>query len=137
MMTSGGHRLMDVVDLSVLEELLQDLVGNIRTFERFVADYVALWSGRMSTLDAALAHSDLGAADTGVLSIRSSSIMLGAGHVAAIADEMLAAVRRADCLSARAWLPDLDEAGTEVCHVLSLLLVEETHRGWVQPGQQP
>lgn len=128
---------MGVVDRRVLEELLDDLLGNVQTFERFVADYVALWSGRMTTLDAALVRSDLGAADTGVLSIRSSSIMLGCGHVAAISDDMLAAVRRADCLSALAWLPELDAAGTEACHELSLLLVEETHRGWGQPEQHP
>lgn len=122
---------MGVVDRRVLEELLHDLLDNVQTFERFVADYVALWSGRMTTLEAALARDDLGASDTGVLSIRSSSIMLGCGHVAAVSDDVLAAVRRADCLSARAWLPDLDAAGTEACHELSLLLVEETHRGWV------
>lgn len=134
-MTARGPETVDVVDRRVLEELLHDLLGNVQTFERFVADYVALWSGRMTTLAAALDRSDLGAADTGVLSIRSSSIMLGCALVAGISDDMLAAVRRADCLSARAWLPDLDEAGTEACHVLSLLLVEETHRGWGQPGQ--
>lgn len=128
---------MDVVDHRVLEELLHDLMGNVQTFERFVADYVALWSGRMTTLDAALARSDLGAADSGVLSIRSSSIMLGCTHVATISDDMLAAVRRTDCLSAQAWLVDLDLAGTEACHELSLLLVEETHRGWGQPEQHP
>ena len=133
----GPELIVDAVDQRVLEELLHDLMDDVRTFERFVADYVALWSGRMSTLDAALERSDLGASDTGVLSIRSSSIMLGADHVAEISDRVLAAVRRADCLSARAWLPDLDEAGTTACHELSLLLVQETHRGWVQPGQRP
>lgn len=136
-MTARGPETVDVVDRRVLEELLHDLLGNVQTFERFVADYVALWSGRMTTLDAALDRSDLGAADTGVLSIRSSSIMLGCTHVATISDDMLAAVRRADLLSARAWLPELDTAGTEACHELSLLLVEETHRGWGQPEQHP
>lgn len=135
-MTARGPETVDAVDRRVLGELLDDLLGNVLTFERFVADYVALWSGRMTTLDAALGRTDLAAADTGVLSIRSSSIMLGCGHVAAISDDVLAAIRGADCLSAQAWLPELDAAGTEACHELSLLLVEETHRGWVQPRQR-
>ncbi|KQT96393.1 hypothetical protein ASG53_14855 [Sanguibacter sp. Leaf3] len=136
-MTARGPETARAVDRSVLEELLEDLLGNVLTFERFVADYVALWSGRMTTLDAALARTDLAAADTGVLSIRSSSIMLGCAYVATISDSMLAAVRRADCLSAQAWLPELDAAGTEACHELSLLLVEETHRSWGEPEQHP
>ncbi|MFB2599487.1 hypothetical protein ACEXQE_16970 [Herbiconiux sp. P17] len=94
-----------------------------QTSGRFVLDFINLWETRSQRLMNALSRHDFDEADVVLLSIRSSSTMLGAWPLEAIAGMVHAAVKRADLSSSLSHLARLREVGAATCREL-LALVE-------------
>jgi hypothetical protein len=104
------------VDAGELRRLLRELSGDLRSRRRFVHTYVEMWPTRLSRLEAALEAEDLDEAKVVLLSIRSSSVMLGVIGVSALASAGLRAVEQADLERAadiRAALVELGEPSCE------------------------
>ncbi|WP_382307746.1 hypothetical protein [Herbiconiux sp. UC225_62] len=89
---------------------------------RFVLDFINLWETRSQRLMNALSSHDFEEADVVLLSIRSSSTMLGAWPLEAIAGMVHAAVKNADLPGSLSHLPRLREVGAVTCTELSVLL---------------
>jgi hypothetical protein len=90
---------------------------------RFVLDFINLWETRSQRLMNALTRRDFDDADVVLLSIRSSSTMLGAWPLEAIAGMVHAAVKKADLAGSLSHLGRLREVGAQTCREL-LALVE-------------
>jgi hypothetical protein len=93
---------------------------------RFVLDFINLWETRSQRLMNALTSRDFDDADVVLLSIRSSSTMLGAWPLEAIAGMVHGAVKRADIAGSVTHLSRLREVGAETCREL-LALLESLH----------
>lgn len=89
---------------------------------RFVLDFINLWETRSQRLMNALGNHDFDDADVVLLSIRSSSTMLGAWPLEAIAGMVHAAVKRADLAGSLTHLARLREVGAQTCQELFALL---------------
>ncbi|TFD45777.1 hypothetical protein E3T55_18115 [Cryobacterium frigoriphilum] len=109
----GAH-----LEQAALRDLDEQLGGDSVPQQRFVGDFVALWGVRTERLERALDHAHLHDADVVLLSIRSTSRMLGAVRLEAEAALMHRAVLRGDVSVARAHLPRLCSLGTEACRDL-------------------
>ena len=108
-----------LVDPAPLQRLCSDLGGDETVQNRFVNDFLALWHTRETRLETALALADLDDADIVLLSIRSSSRMLGAKRLENTAGRLHSTVKNRDLPSCRQQLPGLSEVGTETCWALS------------------
>ncbi|WP_434993347.1 Hpt domain-containing protein [Arthrobacter sp. Ld5] len=99
-----------LVDLTVLADLERQLndPGPARAFAR---DFIAGFGDRHLRLARSVADEDLPAAVEAALSLRSSSIMVGAERLAALASSFEAAVTAADLDAARRSLPDIEQCG--------------------------
>ena len=93
-----------------------------QTSGRFVLDFINLWETRSQRLMNALGNHDVGDADVVLLSIRSSSTMLGAWPLEAIAGMVHAAVKKADLGASLGHLARLREVGAETCRELRALV---------------
>ena len=111
--------LDSLVDPAPLRRLRSDFGGDETVQNRFVNDFVALWQTRENRLETALAVADLDDADIVLLSIRSSSHMLGAVRLEKIAGRLHNTVKNRDLPGCRQQLPGLCEVGTETCWALS------------------
>ncbi|WP_139256828.1 hypothetical protein [Herbiconiux ginsengi] len=89
---------------------------------RFVLDFINLWETRSQRLMNALGSHDFDEADVVLLSIRSSSTMLGAWPLEAIAGMVHAAVKRTDLAGCVGHLARLREVGAATCLELTLLV---------------
>ncbi|MCS5716796.1 hypothetical protein N1027_01450 [Herbiconiux sp. CPCC 205763] len=89
---------------------------------RFVLDFINLWETRSQRLMNALSSHDFDEADVVLLSIRSSSTMLGAWPLEAIAGMVHAAVKKADLSASLNHLPRLREVGDATCQELRAVL---------------
>ena len=89
---------------------------------RFVLDFINLWETRSQRLMNALSSHDFDEADVVLLSIRSSSTMLGAWTLEAIAGMVHAAVKRADLAGSLSHLARLREVGAQTCRELQALV---------------
>lgn len=98
---------MDLAVLAALELQLEDS-GPARAFAR---DYVAAFPARYLRLRESVDHRDLSAAMDATLSLRSTSIMVGAVTLAALAAEIATAVLTTDLRAARRALPPLERCG--------------------------
>ncbi len=108
------------VEPDVTLALLQS-IGDA-TSGRFVTDFINLWETRSQRLMNALNRSDFEDADVVLLSIRSSSTMLGAWALEAIAGMVHSAVKRMDLSASVAHLNRLREVGAQTCRELLALL---------------
>ncbi|MDJ0350025.1 hypothetical protein [Cryobacterium sp. PH29-G1] len=113
------HPVVPLVDVASLHELCQDLGGDVRIQKRFVNDFIALWQPRAVRLGTALAASDVEAADVVLLSIRSSSTMLGARRLESFATQLHGALRARDLSACARQLPQLSLVGSDTCRALS------------------
>lgn len=80
----------------MLRKLHADLGGDQVVFERFVCDYLALLSTRVETIRAALRADDQEATVVSLLSLETTSVMLGADGVVSAAHALRAAVERGE-----------------------------------------
>jgi len=108
----------------VEQDVTLALLGSIgdATSGRFVLDFINLWETRSQRLMNALTRHDFDEADVVLLSIRSSSIMLGAWTLEAIAGMVHAAVKRADLAGSLSHLARLREVGAQTCRELLALV---------------
>ena len=116
------------VDADELRRLLRELSGDLRSRRRFVQTYVEMWPTRLARLEAALDHDDVDESKVVLLSIRSSSVMLGAVGVAGLASAGLRAVEMGDLAHAREISAALEEMGRRSCErLLELDAADATH----------
>ena len=97
-------------------------VGDEQGRGRFVHDFINLWETRSQRLMKALGGQDFEDADVVLLSIRSSSTMLGAWPLEAIAGMVHSAVKNADLAGSMSHLARLHEVGSNTCRELLQLL---------------
>ncbi|KGJ79674.1 hypothetical protein GY21_04410 [Cryobacterium roopkundense] len=109
------------VDETVLERLRNDLGGDAATVRRFAWNFVNHWTARAERLEQALAGPDAVEADVVLLSIRSSSCMLGALPLEAESARMLGALSQCDLPGCRLSLATLTGIGEQTCIELAAL----------------
>ena len=108
-----------LVDPAQLQRLRSDLGGDATVQHRFVHDFLALRQPRELRLSAALAVADLEDAEVVLLSIRSSSQMLGAVRLHHTAGRLQRTLKSQDLPSCRAQLAHLSVVGVDTCRALS------------------
>ena len=101
---------------------LLNAVGDDERRGRFVHDFINLWETRSQRLMKALGNQDYEDADVVCLSIRSSSTMLGAWPLEAIAGMVHSAVKTFDLQGSLVHLARLQEVGTNTCRELHVRL---------------
>ena len=106
--------LVDLVVLSDLESQLNDPLP-AKTFAR---DYVSGFRERCLRLSGSITGRDLPAALDAALSLRNASTMVGAGRLATIATDMVAAAGAADLGTLRRLLPVIERCGLETIEEL-------------------
>jgi hypothetical protein len=126
--------LTHYVDRDVALGLLP-AVGDDEGRGRFVHDFINLWETRSQRLMKALGNQDFEDADVVLLSIRSSSTMLGAWPLEAIAGMVHSAVKLGDLQSCMSHLARLHEVGSHTCRelveFLASLRAAQPHTGTV------
>jgi hypothetical protein len=120
------------VDHTALVSLLNS-VGDDDRRGRFVHDFISMWETRSQRLMKALGDRDFDDADVVLLSIRSSSTMLGAWPLEAIGGMIHSAVKCFDLQGSLRHLARLNEVGAATCR--ELLSVLEQMRGTGSAGQ--
>lgn len=80
----------------MLSKLRADLGGDQVVFERFVSDYLSLLDTRVETICADLRAGDVDATVVALLSLETTSVMLGADGVVSAARTLRLAVERHD-----------------------------------------
>lgn len=108
-----------LVDPAPLQRLRHDLGGDVTVQNRFVTDFLSLWNSRERRLGTALASADLEDAGVVLLSIRSSSRMLGAVRLENTAGRLQSTLKNGDLSGCRQQLPVLAEVGADTCLALS------------------
>lgn len=101
-----------LVDPSALQDLGAQL-DNPAAAKGFARDYANMWQQRYHSLSSAVSRGDQAGALDAVLSLKTSSVMVGGVRLAQLAGELEDAVRRADMDRARSLLGDVAERGSE------------------------
>lgn len=120
-MTAPSHDL-PLVSLQVLRALEEDL-GDAGTGRIFVENFIEMWSIRIGRLTVAIRMMDRAAAMDATLSIKISSVMVGASRLAMLGEEMQHLVR--DAVALRTWsdamflVSEIDTCGRETMHQLA------------------
>lgn len=112
----SGH-----IEHSALRTLLSQMGGDKEMQRRFVHDFVHLWRSRSQRLKTALAFPDAEEAHVVLLSIRSSSTMVGAVTVEAAAAMMHDALRDGDIAGSARHYQRLNEVGEQACDDLAAI----------------
>ncbi|AXH35185.1 hypothetical protein DVJ78_07010 [Humibacter sp. BT305] len=120
------------VELSTLRSLLNTIATDGPARERFIHDFINLWETRSQRLMKALGSRDFEDADVVCLSIRSSSTMLGAWTLEAIAGMVHTAVKQQDIAGCMSHLARLHEVGQHTC--AELVAYVEEHSGAERRG---
>jgi hypothetical protein len=102
----------ELVDPRAMERLAGELYGSREIAHRFVADFVATWQCRLTRLSAALAAEDLEDAYVTLLSIRTTSVMIGAVQLARVAGALQDDAHAGRLASCRAGMGHLTDVGT-------------------------
>jgi len=110
------------IDEEVLRRLGRDLGGDEDVVREFAQSFVRQWDGRARRLAAALAESNRADTEVVLLSIRSSSTMLGARALEFESALMLGALAEPDLSDCRRHLPGLTGVGTRTCAELMEIL---------------
>jgi hypothetical protein len=103
------------VDGTALGDLLASLGGDALALARFMRDFVNLWGSRSERLATALARADADEAHVVLLSIRSTSVMVGAVRLEAVAAGLHNTLKFGDFDGCRGQLAGLAEAGAVTC----------------------
>ncbi|WEO77958.1 hypothetical protein BJQ94_02650 [Cryobacterium sp. SO2] len=109
------------IEATALRALLTQMGGDNEMQRRFVHDFVHLWRSRTQRLETALAFPDAEEAHVVLLSIRSSSTMVGAVTVEATAAMMHDALRDGDIAGSARHIGRLNEVGEKACHDLAVM----------------
>ena len=111
------------IEATALRALLTQMGGDREMQRRFVHDFVHLWRSRSQRLAAALTAPFPNAEEAHVvlLSIRSSSTMVGAVTVEATAAMMHDALRDGDIAGSARHIDRLNEVGERACEDLAAM----------------
>jgi HPt (histidine-containing phosphotransfer) domain-containing protein len=110
-----------LIEDGALDTLLAQVGGDTELRQRFLRDFVRLWDSRAERLGRSLAAQDLQEAHVVLLSIRSSSEMVGAVVVEATAALVHGALTQGDLDGCLRHLPRLLEVGESTCRELAVL----------------
>lgn len=110
-----------LVDPAVLDDLGSQL-DSPAVAEGFARDYTNLWDRRYQTLASSVTSGDDAAALDAVLSLKTSSAMVGGVRLAERARELEEAIRAGDADQARLLLQEVAESGNETVDELQLTL---------------
>ncbi|MEA5453441.1 Hpt domain-containing protein [Sinomonas sp. JGH33] len=102
-------RILPLVDPDALRMLAED-VGP-ETAASFARDFVRIWPQRREALAAALQGTDLTRAIDAALSLRTSSVMVGASRLAALSEGLERRLRADGFDAAAGHLPEVAECG--------------------------
>ncbi|CAD6006800.1 hypothetical protein [Agreia sp. COWG] len=102
-----------LLDEDALQSLLTAVGRDEGALSRFARDFVSMWTTRVERLETALARPDAEEAHVVLLSIRSSSRMIGAQVVEATASLMHSALDRGDLAGCAMHLGRLAQVGGE------------------------
>jgi len=119
-----------------LETLLTQVGGDTSLRHRFLRDFVALWPSRAERLAESLARPDLEEAHVVLLSIRSTSTMVGAVVLESTAALVHSALALKDLPGCFRHLPRLIEVGEATCAELAVLAARAEDSERVQQGGQ-
>ncbi|MET3920448.1 Hpt domain-containing protein [Arthrobacter sp. UYEF20] len=111
-----------LVDPSALQDLGVQL-DSPAVAKGFARDYAKMWQHRYGALSSALARGDQAAALDAVLSLKTSSVMVGGVRLAQLAGELEEAVRGDRMDRARSLLQDVAERGSETVDELQFSYV--------------
>ena len=117
MTTIGEYRQIDETHVT---RLLRELGGDVRAGVRFIRDFVAAWDWRVARLLDAAERQDPEDVMTVLLSVRSSSAMLGATALSLAALDLQDELTRTRSVDRSAVLRFID-AGTAACTELAAL----------------
>jgi HPt (histidine-containing phosphotransfer) domain-containing protein len=117
MVPSGLHQMLPLVDRSVAEELGEGLADQ-GIAQALVGDFADAWHTRFQCLETALESQDRADSLDAVLSIKTSSMMVGASQLAKISSQVESLVRAADYAAATAALPLVDRCGAATVNEL-------------------
>lgn len=111
-----------LVDPAALQQLGLQL-NSPAVARGFARDYAKMWGLRYDALASAVARRDEAAALDAVLSLKTSSAMVGGVRLAQLASEFEEAVRHGDMDRAQALLGDVAERGSETVDELQFSYV--------------
>ncbi|MFJ5860938.1 Hpt domain-containing protein [Pseudarthrobacter sp. NPDC092439] len=121
-MNSGSGEGLDgqipLVDPAVLKDLA-DKLQSPDIASRFAADYVDLWEVRRARLAAALERNDFPGAVDAVISLRVASVMVGAGRLTWLAQQVEDAVNSADFAAGRELMAAVGACGIQTVEELA------------------
>ena len=101
------HPILDLAEF----QLLEDQVDNPLVARTFAGDFAKLWAKRYEILAAAVERGDGDVALNAVLSLRTSSTMVGGVRLAVLAAQMEERIRKRELREARPLLKELAECG--------------------------
>ncbi|MDQ0031404.1 Hpt domain-containing protein [Arthrobacter bambusae] len=101
---------LPILDLAEFQ-LLEDQVDNPLIARTFAGDFAKLWVQRYEILATAVEHGDVAAALNAVLSLRTSSTMVGGVRLADLAAQLEEHIRKSELREARPLLKEVAECG--------------------------
>jgi hypothetical protein len=104
---------------SVLRQLASDVQGDTSIVEQFVSDYLSLLNGRLGTLQRLVTNTDDDATVVSILSLETTSAMIGAGDVVSAAHTLRTAVEEHHQQRIDDAFRQLEEAVTDIRKALS------------------
>jgi HPt (histidine-containing phosphotransfer) domain-containing protein len=117
MLLDCALEVLPLVDPTVLSSLEQQL-NDPGPAKAFAQDYVIGFGDRFLRLANSIGNADLPAALDVALSLRSSSTMVGANRLSALAASFESAVLTADLETARRVLPEIERCGLDTIREL-------------------
>lgn len=114
-----------LVDPTALRELGSQL-DSPAVAKGFARDYANLWDRRYHSLETSLDNGDEAAALDAVLSLKTSSAMVGGVRLAGLARELEDAIRVRDADLARSLLQEVAESGNETVDELQFSYLKDS-----------
>lgn len=115
---------------------LQNGIQNPAVYRNFISQYVQMLPRRYQRLSAAMHAGDEHNAMDAVLSIRSSSTMIGAVWLARLAIQIEGALRAGEPERAKAALQEMESCGRRTAERLTSEITATQHRGTELAGSE-
>jgi hypothetical protein len=109
-MASLPHGDLPLLRAEVLKGLGDELDDSVAA-PGFVRDFIAVWDARYAKLANAVKKHDQDASLDAVLSVKVTSLMLGASRLAQLSTDLEASIRTANMSAAEGLLPAIQECG--------------------------
>ncbi|MHA7281424.1 hypothetical protein [Arthrobacter sp. TMS2-4] len=119
MIHNAATTVLPLVDLAVLSEL-EGQLNDVQPARAFARDYITGFGNRYLRLTQSVHDEDLPAAFEAALSLRNSSVMVGAERLSALTASFGTAVSSADLATARRALPAIEQCGLDTIGELEI-----------------